>query len=70
MAVDAYLAMIPRAAHKWVVRCAGCGRQGYRPDLPETAKYGRGLRWALEPLEVDDSGRCDACRSAVRQAQG
>lgn len=60
---EAYLQQYPRLA-KWIHECAACGHRGYRPDLPE--QIGRGIaaqniRRFFEPLDVDESGRCEQC---------
>ena len=49
---------------KWLVRCSGCGRVGYRLDTPEEAFNRYWMERKLEPLDLDDQGLCETCRSA------
>ena len=59
---ETYLAD-PRT-RKWLVRCTGCGRVGYRADAPAEF-FGRyWVERKLEPFEVDDRGRCPTCQAA------
>jgi hypothetical protein len=61
MDLAAYRRQFPRA-EKWLVTCLGCGRAGYRPDMPRDSY--RGLRSVTEPLELDQVGLCDYCANA------
>jgi hypothetical protein len=51
---------------KWLIRCTGCGKRGYRPDTPETP---RNLLASIrvEPIDVDASTLCEPCRAALRR---
>jgi hypothetical protein len=49
---------------KWMLQCAGCGRWGNRQDAPE-AFFGRAhLERHFEPMNLDEQGLCEQCRSS------
>lgn len=62
MSLAEYERLVPAASRKWLVRCNGCGRVGYRADTPET---GVAFRRIGEALEVDESGLCEQCSAAL-----
>jgi hypothetical protein len=55
-------------ARRWVNVCLLCGRQGYKPDLPDQID-GKGsaaeLRRLFTPLAVDKNQMCEKCLAKV-----
>ena len=65
---EEYLAMYPKL-NRWMNRCAGCQRLGYKPELPYQiypwpSAVPANLRRFFSPLEVDEDGLCEQCRAA------
>jgi hypothetical protein len=54
----------PRS-RKWVVRCVGCRRIGYRSEARAEFFNRYWLEWKFEALDLDDRGLCEACRDAL-----
>jgi hypothetical protein len=57
--------MYPRL-RKWINQCVSCGREGYRPDMPEhiggpESLAALNIRKYFSPLALDDAGRCSMC---------
>ncbi len=66
-----YLARYPDLL-RWMNRCVGCGREGHKPEMPESITNAHGetaaavyLRRYFEPLAVDEIGLCEQCASAL-----
>ena len=69
-----YLSKWNRSAKKYINICCICGSQGYSPVILETDFYNRDpdtytekraiyeeLKKILQPLPLDDLGRCEVC---------
>ena len=54
---------------KWLVRCTGCGRVGFRADAPAEFFNRYWAEQKLEALDRDDRGRCQVCRAADAQTR-
>jgi len=54
-----------RRTRKWVVRCASCGRVGYRADVPEDAFDRYWFKRKLDPMTLDERGLCETCTRAL-----
>jgi hypothetical protein len=50
---------------RWLVRCLGCRRIGYRADTPLDAFNRYWMERKLEPLDLDEQGFCETCRAAI-----
>ena len=46
---------------KWVIQCLTCRRVGYRSDAPPDAFNRYWFERKLEPMRLDDMGRCEQC---------
>jgi hypothetical protein len=62
MTLAEYERRFPEASRKWLVRCGGCARVGYRADTPSE---GNAFRRLAEQLDLDESGLCDQCSEAL-----
>lgn len=65
---DQYLAVYPDL-QRWMNVCAACGREGYKPEMPENIYPhfnvgAQNLRAMFRPLDVVD-GLCEVCRDLV-----
>lgn len=64
---------------KWINTCVCCQKSGYDPRMPQVvtiryyghsdhpthiAKY---IRYLYPPMAVDELGRCDECRNAMKK---
>jgi len=57
-------------ARRWVNVCLLCGRQGYKPDLPDQIDdkgSAAELRRLFTPLAVDENRICEKCMSKVNR---
>jgi hypothetical protein len=63
-AVEDYLTLYPDIAERWVNRCLGCGRVGFKPEMPDDARGAHFLKTEVEPLSLDERGLCDVCAVA------
>ena len=54
----------PRS-RKWVVRCNGCQRFGFRTDAPAQFFNRAWLETYFEPFDLDERGLCVDCRAAL-----
>jgi hypothetical protein len=63
MGLAEYERLVPKASRKWLVRCNGCGRVGYREGTPEVGVWGFRRGW--EQLDLDEAGLCEQCSAAV-----
>jgi hypothetical protein len=62
----------PRAK-RFVVSCGSCGHTGFRPDILqdgfantlEKQAIVKELQSTLEPLPLDESGRCSVCAATA-----
>ena len=48
-----------RSTQKWLVRCASCGRIGYRADTPKDAFNRYWFERKLEPMTLNERGLCE-----------
>jgi hypothetical protein len=65
LTITEYLAMFPDVETRWVNRCVTCDRIGYKPETPNTAKGAYRVKRDLDPLTLDDVGRCPVCANAA-----
>jgi hypothetical protein len=68
-----YLAHFPKL-QKQINRCAACGRQGYRPDMPEQIHQHFSfasdiLKKHFTVLEVNSVGLCEQCALALERSR-
>jgi hypothetical protein len=69
---ESYLARFPKL-DRWMSRCIACGRQGYKPELPDQiyrwpSAHAAHLRAYFEPMEVDGEGLCEQCQTAKKKS--
>ena len=65
---ESYLKFYPHIKKRWIHTCIACGRQGYKPELPEKIDnkslqciMKKTIMQYFEPLSIDDTGFCEVC---------
>ena len=62
---EQYLVMYPEIRRKWIVQCIGCQRQGYKPEMTDSARGARNIRRYFGPLQIEAGGLCRDCVAAM-----
>lgn len=55
---------------RWINQCIACGRQGYKPDMPDQiypweSLHATNIKKYYPPMQVNEYGLCDQCSAAT-----